>query len=178
MKADGGLFRARCTPLLCGVIFALLMSMWPHVGLTRTSGGGSVASEAAACSVCEPTPGELLLCAKNPRTWKVDPNGAGARLNYSSANASFSLSGHKLEPHTRYVLVQHEAAYPSATGYMVASAVSDTGGNIRLQGTWKRWQGKFWLVPDTDVSGHCGDGQLDRLVHWNPERYLFEQRVL
>jgi len=130
------------------------------------------------CSVCEPTPGVLHLYAKDKHTWEIRPAGAQARLEFSRVENSFTLRAHTLEPNTPYVLIQYEPSYPRAAGYIVVGGVSDADGDLILDGPWQRWQGKFWLVPQTEVSGEPADGELDRLLRWNPERYLFEGRVL
>ncbi|MFW6387289.1 MAG: hypothetical protein ACOC0G_01280 [Thermodesulfobacteriota bacterium] len=130
------------------------------------------------CSVCEPTPGVLHLYAKNKHTWEIRPAGAKARLEFSRTENNFTLHAHALEPNTSYVLIQYESSYPRAAGYIVVGGISDADGDLILEGQWQRWKGKFWLVPRTDVSGEPADGEMDHLLRWNPERYLFEGRVL
>lgn len=130
------------------------------------------------CSVCDQNPGVLHLYAKDKHTWEIRHSGAHARLEFSRVENSFNLQAQALEPNTPYVLIQYESSYARGTGYIVVRGVSGPGGDLHLEGQWQRWEGKFWLVPQAEVSGQPGDGELDRLQHWNPERYLFEGRVL
>lgn len=130
------------------------------------------------CSVCEPAPGTLYLYSKDPHTWEIRPSGARARLEFSRVDNTFNLRAHALKRETPYVLIQYESCYPRGTGYIMKLGVSDTRGDLHLQGQWRRWKGKFWLVPQTDVSGQPDDAELDQLKSWNPKAYLFEGRVL
>jgi len=153
------------------------MVMLPHAGFTSRP-VESALPEGENCSTCEPIPGVLHLYTKDPHTWEIDSAGPQARLEFSRTENSFRLSGDAPEADTRYALIQHESSYPDGKGYIVATGISDTEGTIQLQGSWKRWQGKFWLVPYTDVVEKPGDTNIDRLRSWNPERYLFEGREL
>jgi hypothetical protein len=143
----------------------------PQIGMTRINSN-------SACSACAGEPGVLHLYTKNPHTWEILPGRGEARLDFSREEDIFRLDACMLEPDTTYALIQHEPDYPTGSGYIIASASSDSSGNLHLRGDWKRWKGKFWLVPQSNVSGKVGDKEPDRLKHWNPERYLFEGRVL
>ncbi len=166
LKAGARLLRRYYFTVLCAAIVCVMIM--PAVGMTQKI----VATESSAYA------NFLLLYPKNPHTWEIVPDNAGALLNYSREDNIFSLSAHMLEPDTRYALLQHEASYPPGNGYIVASGISDSRGNVQLQGRWKRWKGKFWIVPLDDVKGQPHDAELAQLKNWNPERYLFEEREL
>jgi hypothetical protein len=153
-----------------GVMF-ITVFLTPHSGISGTS-------NESTCSECVVVPGVLRLYPKDPHTWEIVSDAALAHLEFSREKETFRLSAHKLKPDTPYALIQHEHDYPTGSGYIIATANSDSQGRLILQGGWKLWKGKFWLVLHTDVEGEAGDYTLDRLKEWNPESYLFEARVL
>lgn len=157
------------TAVLWVVLVAAMLT--PQVGMTRIKSTN-------VCSACVVKPGVLHLYSKNPHTWEVVKDGGEARLDFSREEDTFNLEARLLEPDTHYTLIQHEPDYPDGSGYMIASASSDSRGNLCLHGEWERWKGKFWLVLQADIHGMSGDGKLDHLRAWNPKRYLFEGRVL
>jgi hypothetical protein len=150
------------------IVSAMLI---PQIGMTRINSN-------SACSACSVESGVLYLYTKNPHTWEILQDKGEARLEFSREEGTFHLDARMLQPDTAYALIQHEPDYPTGSGYIIAAATSDSRGNLHLRGDWKRWKGKFWLVPQSNVSGKVGDKEPDRLKHWDPERYLFEGRVL
>lgn len=117
---------------------------------------------------------KLLLFAKNPATWTIVKNGAGAKLVYSEATGVFNLSAAGLVPGGSYALVRYADAPPH--GDILARGTSDARGKLELSGVWRNWSKKFWLVAGDDVAGNAGESATLRA--WRPERYLFEEKPL
>lgn len=159
------------------VLGAMFITVFLAAFLAPDSGMSWTNSE-SRCSECVVAPGVLRLNSKDPHTWEIVSDAALAQLEFSREKDTFRLRAHKLKPDTPYALIQHEPDYPTGSGYIIASAISDSGGGLLLQGEWEIWKGKFWLVLHADVAGEPGDYILDRLNDWNPESYLFEARVL
>lgn len=120
----------------------------------------------------------LLLVGKDPSTWQIDTAGATAQLTFNRHQGTFSCSGQQLEPMQQYALIQRDDSCPRGRGFIVSGATSTTNGTLLLVGQWSNWQGKIWLVLADDVRGSAADAQLDQLIHWQPQRYLFESRPL
>ena len=117
---------------------------------------------------------KLLLFAKNPATWTIVKNGAGAKLVYSEATGAFNLSAAGLIPGGSYALVRYADAPPH--GDILTRGTSDARGKLELGGVWRNWSKKFWLVAGEDVAGKVGEA--GSLLSWRPERYLFEEKPL
>jgi hypothetical protein len=127
-------------------------------------------------TVCHAASGKkkLLLCAKNPATWTIVKNGANGKLVYNETTGVFSFNAVKLLPRTNYALVRYADAPPKAD--ILVRGMSDERGRIELNGVWRNWSKKFWLVPGEDALGKAGEA--GSLRAWRPERYLFEEKQL
>lgn len=117
---------------------------------------------------------KLLMFAKNPATWAIVKNGANGKLVYNESTGAFTLDAAKLLPRTSYVLVRYADAPPH--GDILARGTSDARGKLELNGVWRNWSKKFWLVSGEDVAGKVGEA--GSLRAWRPERYLFEEKPL
>jgi hypothetical protein len=134
------------------------------------------------CNASEPVPKaavsgakkKLLLFAKNPSTWAIVKGGASGRLTYREASGAFTLHAAGLHPGSSYALVRYADAPPK--GEILARGTSDERGKLELNGVWRNWTKKFWLVAGEDVSGNAGEAGILRA--WRPERYLFEEKPL
>lgn len=125
-----------------------------------------------------PSPGsgnkKLLLFAKNPATWSIVKGGASGKLIYREATGAFVLSAAGLRPRSPYALIRYADAPPM--GEILARGVSDGHGRLELNGVWRNWTKKFWLMSGEDVSGNAGGA--GSLHAWRPDRYLFEEKPL
>ena len=120
----------------------------------------------------------LQLVRKDPRTWQRIESETTAKISFHRQRGDFSCESHHLECSQRYALIQHDESSPRGRGYIIAVATSSDDGTIKLMGNWQRWHGKIWLVIADDVRGHAGDTTIDQLIHWQPSRYLFENKPL
>lgn len=117
---------------------------------------------------------KLLLFAKNPATWSIVKGGASGKLVYRESSGAFSLSAAGLRPRSAYALIRYADAPPKVE--ILARGESDVRGNLELNGVWRNWTKKFWLVSGEDVAGSVGDA--GSLRAWRPDRYLFEEKPL
>jgi hypothetical protein len=117
---------------------------------------------------------KLLLFAKNPSNWSILKNGAHGKLVFREATGNFTLTATGLLPRSAYALVRYADAPPNAD--IVARGHSDERGTLELNGVWKNWTKKFWVVAGDDVTGSVG--AFGTLSAWRPDRYLFEEKPL
>lgn len=135
-----------------------------------------------ACAAAEPSTKvlassgkkKLLLFAKNPATWSIVKSGGSGKLLYREAGGAFTLQAAGLHPRSSYALIRYADAPPRAE--VLARGVSDERGRLELNGDWRNWSKKFWLVSGEDVAGAVG--AAGSLRAWRPERYLFEEKPL
>ena len=141
-----------------------------------------LALSVSACIAAEPYPKEpatggrkrLLLLAKNPATWAIIKGGGSGKIVYREATGEFALHAEKLHPRSSYALIRYADAPPRAE--IVARGTSDQRGRMELNGVWRNWTKKFWLVAGEDVAGSVG--AAGSLRAWRPDRYLFEEKPL
>lgn len=146
---------------------------------TLTLLGAALFFLTALNSVAASTDEEMLqLVRKDPRSWRRIDSEGSAQLCFSRQLGNFTCSGQNLESARRYALIQHDDTSPRGEGYIVALGTTSSKGDIRLTGNWKHWHGKVWLVIADDVRGNAGDEKIDKLIHWQPTRYLFENKSL
>jgi hypothetical protein len=140
------------------------------------SAGDSSGKSAAQASTKPPARGKkkLLLFAKDPGTWSIVKGGASGKVIYREATGAFALDAAKLNPRSAYALVRFVDAPPRAD--IIARGTSDERGGLELNGIWRNWTQKFWLVSGEDVAGSVGGAGTLRA--WRPERYLFEEKPL
>ena len=117
---------------------------------------------------------KLLLFAKNSTTWAIVKNGASGKIIYHEATGAFTLQATGLFPGGSYALVRYDDAPPRAD--ILARGTSDERGRLEMNGVWRNWSKKFWLVSGEDVAGKVGEAVSLRA--WRPERYLFEEKPL
>lgn len=115
----------------------------------------------------------LALYAKDPDTWKIRPGGARGTLIYNEKSGRFTFTAGKLKPLSGYVLVRNADTPP--TGDLLARGTTNNAGELRLSGRWNDWTKKIWLVTGSDLTVK---GNRVTLIAWNPEQYLFEEKVL
>jgi hypothetical protein len=115
----------------------------------------------------------LALYAKDPDTWKIRLSGARGILIYNGKTGRFSFTARKLRPLSGYVLVRNADTPP--TGDLLALGTTNKAGELRLSGRWNDWTKKIWLVSGNDLTIN---GSRVTLIAWNPEQYLFEEKVL
>jgi len=115
----------------------------------------------------------LALYAKDPETWKIRPDGAHGTLIYNEKTGRFSFTARKLKPLSGYVLVRNAGTPP--TGDLLARGTTNKAGELRLSGRWNDWTKKIWLVCGNDLAI---SGSRVTLIAWNPDQYLFEEKVL
>ena len=115
----------------------------------------------------------LALYAKDPKTWKIRPGGAYGTLIYNEKSGWFSFTASKLKPLSGYLLVRNADTPP--TGDLLAGGMTNKAGELRLSGRWNDWTKKIWLVSSDDLTM---SGNRVTLIAWNPEQYLFEEKVL
>jgi hypothetical protein len=123
--------------------------------------------------------GELSLFAKDPVTWKVIKGGGRGKLTYDQRNGAFTFVAQGLLPGTEYALVRYTDAPPKA--HLLARGRSGANGGLKVAGNWSEWTGKIWLVLGEDVEGEpgpCGPKSQATIRHWNPQSYLFEEKLL
>lgn len=116
----------------------------------------------------------LLLFAKSPSNWSIVKNGAHGKLVYREATGAFTVTATGLQPRSPYALVRYADSPPD--GDIVARGHSDANGTLELNGIWKNWTRKFWVVAGNDVTGSVGE--TGTLRAWHPDRYLFEEKPL
>jgi hypothetical protein len=178
--------RSRCLLLSLALLLALATFARAGVGestarvpakapakLAVRAPGKALASEA---STKPPASGKkkLLLFAKNPATWSIVKGGGSGKVVYREATGDFTLNAAELIPRSRYALVRLVDTPPRAE--VVARGTSDEHGKMELNGVWRTWSQKFWLVSGEDVAGSVGGAGTLRA--WRPERYLFEEKPL
>ncbi len=95
-------------------------------------------------------------------------------LVYREATGTFTLSATGLHARSSYALVRYADAPPKAE--ILARGISDAHGTLEINGIWKNWTKKFWVVPGEDVAGTVGEN--GSLKAWHPEKYLFEEKPL
>jgi len=117
---------------------------------------------------------KLLLFAKNPSTWSIVINGAHGKIVFREATGNFTLTAAGLMPRSSYALVRYADVPPN--GDIVARGQSNELGKLELNGIWKNWTKKFWVVAGDDVTGSVGSSGT--LTAWRPDRYLFEEKPL
>jgi hypothetical protein len=143
--------------------------------MTEPAVGGEPRSAADKQAVAKQRSSQrtLTLYAKDSATWKIRPGGAHGTLIYHEQNGQFSFSARKLKPHSAYVLVRNADTPP--TGDLLARGMTNKAGELRLSGKWSDWTNKIWLVNGNDLTI---SGNRVALRAWNPEQYLFEEKVL
>jgi hypothetical protein len=114
----------------------------------------------------------LKLYAKDPKTWRIRPGGAHGTLIYNEKTGQFTFAASKLKPLSGYLLVRNADTPP--TGDLLARGTTNEAGELRLSGRWNDWTKRFWLVSREDLTIR---GNRVTLIAWNPERYLFEEKV-
>jgi hypothetical protein len=117
---------------------------------------------------------KLLLFAKNPATWTIIKGGASGKMVYHETTGAFTLSAAGLQPRSSYALIRLDEA--ALTADILSRSSSDGQGRLSLNGTWRTWVGKFWVVCGDDVTGK--PGEAGKLKTWRPDRYLFEEKLL
>lgn len=126
----------------------------------------------------QPTSGngkkKLQLYAKNPVNWAIVKNGGSGKLIYHETTGAFTLNAAGLSPRSSYALIRYADAPPKAE--ILVRGTSDERGRLELNGVWRNWTRKFWLVAGEDVAGNVGE--LGVLRAWRPDRYLFEEKLL
>lgn len=131
----------------------------------------------------------LYLYEKNPSDWSIVDGGAWGKMAYNLAGPTFDyvFNGHGLAPNTEYSLIYYADSWPGNNpGALVASGVSNDGGNIHLSGSPDlnmdlpgaadaNYPGgaKIWLVLSSDY-----DAGLTKMTGWNPAEYLFEYDLI
>lgn len=115
----------------------------------------------------------LALFSKDPATWKVVASGARGTLSYHEETGQFTLDAIKLQPLREYALIRLSDVPPY--GRLLVEGSSDQTGQLHLQGVWKEWSKKFWLVLSSDII-KSGTGLYPKA--WHPEQYLFEEKIL
>ncbi len=115
----------------------------------------------------------LALYAKDPKTWKIRPSGAQGTLIFNKKTGRFSFTAGKLKPLCGYVLVRNADTPP--TGDLLARGTTNKAGELRLSGRWNNWTKKIWLVAGSDLTVK---GNRVKQIAWNPDQYLFEEKVL
>ena len=116
---------------------------------------------------------KLLLCSKDPVTWKVLTGKASGELLYREQTGAFSFAAVKLAPLTSYALVRY-AGYAREAD-LLAEGKTDREGALQLAGTWSQWSEKIWLVLRADLAR---SGTRVTATAWHPELYLFEAKEL
>jgi len=120
-----------------------------------------------------PAQRSLTLYAKDPDTWKIRPGGAHGTLVYHEQTGRFCFTARGLKPLSGYALVRNTDTPP--TGDLLARGTTGKAGELRLSGRWHDWTRKIWLVSGNDLTIR---GNRATLKAWNPEQYLFEEKVL
>lgn len=115
----------------------------------------------------------LALLSKDPATWKVIAGGPRGTLSYNEETGRFTFNGTRLKPLAEYALVQLTNLPPY--GHLLATGTVGQSGELQLNGVWKDWNQKFWLVLKDDIS-IVGNALSPKA--WHPEQYLFEEKVL
>ena len=126
--------------------------------------------------VCHAATGKkkLLLFAKDPVSWAIVKNGGSGKLVFSEASGAFTLTAGGLYTRSSYALVRYADVPPH--GEILVRGTSDARGRLELNGVWRNWTRKFWLVAGEDVAGNAGEAGSLRV--WRPDRYLFEEKPL
>ena len=117
---------------------------------------------------------KLLLFAKNPNTWAIIKNGGTGTVIYRESTGAFTLNATGLCAGSAYALVRYTGEPPRVE--ILARGMSDVRGRLVLNGIWRNWTKKFWVVPGEDVAGSVGNA--GSLQAWRPDRYLFEEKQL
>jgi hypothetical protein len=115
----------------------------------------------------------LALYAKDPGTWRIRLGSTHGTLIYNEKSGRFSFTAGKLKPLCGYVLVRNAGTPPN--GDLLAQGTTNKAGDLRLSGRWNDWTKKIWLVSRDDLTIR---GNRVTLIAWNPEQYLFEEKVL
>jgi hypothetical protein len=117
---------------------------------------------------------KLRLLAKNPATWAIVKGGPGGEMIYHEVTGVYSLAAAGLQPRSSYALVRVDEGVPKAE--ILSRGMSNGQGRLELNGSWRNWTRKFWVVSGDDVVGKTGEN--GSLKAWHPERYLFEEKPL
>lgn len=117
---------------------------------------------------------KLLLFAKDPAGWTIVKDGATGTLIYRESTGAFSISARGLQPRSAYALIRFADAPPKVE--ILVRGSSDQRGELHLNGTWRNWTKKFWLVSGEDVASSAGEAGT--MHSWRPQRYLFEEKPL
>jgi hypothetical protein len=121
----------------------------------------------------------LLLYAKHPDTWKIVAGGARAEIHIERKSGRYEITAEGLAAETLYVLGHINAG--NLSGELVGAGSTDRQGRLEFCGTWRNWQGKFWLVPGSDIRNLPASSAIGarlELKAWHPSRYLFEAAVM
>lgn len=143
----------------------ILLSLYVSTSLSAEAGSNTPAGSGNR---------KLLLFAKNPVSWAVVKGGASGSLIYRESTGAFTFNAVRLHPRSAYVLVRYADTPPN--GDVLAKGISDEHGRLELNGVWRNWTKKFWLVAAEDVAGKVGESGT--LIAWRPDRYLFEEKQL
>jgi hypothetical protein len=116
---------------------------------------------------------DLRLLAKNPADWQPLAGGARGLLSYDPEQGTFRFRAQGLAAQSGYALIHHNDN--PREGQVLAVGRSDDAGRLHLQGAWRLWRAKFWLLPVADLEL---TGDRAELKAWHPRQYLFESRIL
>jgi len=132
----------------------------------------------------------LYLFEKDPDTWEII-RGRGrtrwAKIKYVLAGDEFKfiLNAHGLTAEEAYSLIYYPDPWPGEGLISLGNGTANKGGNVHIAGSVDTGDlpsdiddnypdgAKIWLTLSDDV-----DFELDKMVGWNPTKYLFEYELI
>jgi hypothetical protein len=123
-----------------------------------------------------------LYMYEKDASWDIVYDGAWAKMTFNTHMDMFGVNGHGLMPDTEYAVVHYmgdDAAQPWNAVHVMAVGTSDEYGDVHMEGYWGVWEGKFWVVPISQLTiNGVGGTDMDYLNTWMPSYYLFEYDVI
>lgn len=149
----------------------------------------------------------LYLYQKDPVSWDIVAGGAWGKMTYDRSGPAFNyvFNGQGLEADKEYSLIYYADPWPGDNpGALIASGLSDEGGNIHLAGSTNLGIN----LPDPEDANYneegCGDpgtpgdpppfpcggakiwlvlsddydSEARAMTGWNPTEYLFENNLI
>ncbi len=131
----------------------------------------------------------IKVVQKDPTDWSTVTGGSGnVLLSHGVRNQNVEFRGHAIllgmEPFTSYTLIYygdktHNDIWPYAT--CISSGVTNKHGNVKINEGLFDYSSfiddginqKFWIILSSDIN--C---TAKKMIAWNPNSILFEQKVI
>ncbi len=127
----------------------------------------------------------LYLYEKDPASWEIIEDGSWGKMKYELSKETFDFvfNGHNLTPFENYTLIYYPDPWPGDGLICLGSDSACENGSVHIAEKVDTGSlpidadnnegAKIWLVLSSDV-----DCDLQKMISWTPESYLFEYDLI